>query len=157
MSFLMRRASVMRMCCSGLKISISSGITSSSEGSMTTVLSSTTTLTWSISVAPVLRSKIARIIWPFLPYSFLYAVASASSIASMIFSRGIPRSSSSWVSTELITFKSNILIVINFWHQSQNLVKNEPAHRARLISNIISFTTHSCQIDDFILPLRAER
>src|SRR3989344_3976642 len=56
----------------------------------------------------------ARIICPFLAYSFLYAVDIAASIASITLARGMPRSSSSSFSTLFITFKSNMIDFLIF-------------------------------------------
>jgi endonuclease/exonuclease/phosphatase family metal-dependent hydrolase len=56
-------------------------------------------------------------IWPFFAYSFLYAVASAASIASMTFSRGMPRSSSSSPKHRIHYFKvKHIPLLPNYRH-----------------------------------------
>ncbi len=116
--FFIRRAVSTIMCFSGSKRTFfsSDGTTasscsvsiSSSSSSGFSMLSSTTIFTCSKFTVPVDISKAARTIWPRLPNSFLYAVAKACSIASIIRSRGIPRSSSISRRTEFITFKSNI-------------------------------------------------
>ncbi len=117
-SFLMRRALSIMMCFSGSKRTFRSSPScgsssscsdpSSSSSSGFSIDSSTTILIWLKLVVPVARSNDARTIWPRFPYSFLYAVASACSIASIIFSREMPRSSSISLNTEWITFRSNI-------------------------------------------------
>ena len=89
-----------RLLCSFFSCSIRASSCSSGVSSGLSILSSTTVLSCSKFTVPVSISKADRITCPFFPYSFLYAVASACSIASIIFARLTPRSSSISPNTE---------------------------------------------------------